>query len=577
MDESKAIFRVFSFRRWSKASQTDGDSDRRQLKAALEYCQKMDWPEPESLVDPGKSAFRGSHLREGGSLARFFRMVETGIVKPDDKLIFEGFDRFSRQPPDIALPLFLDLIRAGVEIHTTFDGSVYNRQSVRTNQGQLYSTLSYMWAAHLESKNKSGRIRDAWKGRRDRPTLVCPAWVKPNADTTGYDLIPPHATVIERIYQLALQGHGVEWIAKSLNREGVEAFGRHVLDGTQPKRKPSFGWHHSYIRTLLTDRRVIGEAEFFEWHPDDHGEVERKATGIRRKLYPAAVSEELYTQVQATRRTTNQGRNGATMANLFSGGIARCACGSNMTLIRKGARSNYPYLQCNDARRHQMSCVNRKLHRYDVVEAFVLTLFGALAYGDLTPDAGSVALKTELASAQRAAEDIEKDYARFATTVRKGTAGPLAAKQLAAIEAEHVAALEQVSAIQRQLSELGAKPLTADLEEVQGMINKMDSLDGDERLALRSRINRGLRRFIKEIRFNDPQPPRGATRPADFIKANEWYVRFTPTFHASLPRDGVQAKLLMLMMALENKSVTYKRNPDGTTRVEGRVKLGQTI
>jgi hypothetical protein len=314
-------------------------------------------------------------MQEGGSLRRFFDLVNNGTVKHGDVLLFEGFDRFSRQPPDIALPLFLDLVRAGVEIHTINDGQIFTKESVRQNQNQLYGTLSGMWGAYNESKNKGGRIRDAWKVRRERATLVCPAWLKPNADRSGYDLIPECAVVIERIYQLALAGHGVESICRTLNREGVPAFGRHVLDGTKPVRKPSEGWFHSYVRTLLTDRRVIGEAEFYEWETDDKGVTTKKKTGIRKVIYPAAIDEKLFYEVQETRRKVSPGRNGATMANLFGSRLARCVCDAPMTLIRKGTHNSYTYLQCNDARRHQARCENRKLHRYEPVEAFVLEWF----------------------------------------------------------------------------------------------------------------------------------------------------------------------------------------------------------
>jgi hypothetical protein len=557
---SSQNFRVYSFRRWSSRMQTDGDSDRRQLQAALDYCERKGWTLDHELVAPAQS---GYHQKNGGPLASFFKMVETGTVKPSDVLLFEGFDRFSRQPPDLALPRFLALIHSGIEIHTILDGQIFTKQTVRNNQGQLYGTISAMWGAYLESHNKGRRIRESWKRRRDTASLVCPGWLRPKADSTGYDLIPECVVVITRIYELAIAGHGYEAIARMLNRDHVPPFQQGMRPDTKPTRKRSTGWHYSYVRYLLSDRKVIGEAEFFERHTDDSGKVTKLSTGERRKIYPAAISEAMWQRCQDTRRRPNQGKNGVSMSNLFGAGLARCVCGAPMVQLVKGKKNDYKYLQCLDARRGQ-DCEHRKLHRYELIEQFVLLFIGTLAYGDIGQDESTSVLLTEKSKAQREADDIEREYNDFSRDT-KGRRGPLGEKRLAALEDDHKAATKRLQTIEKQLAGLSARPLGERLGEVQKLIANMDQLDGEERVAVRSRINRGLAGFIDCVVFNNPNPPAHAVRPADYVQATEWYIRFRQGWPSHLPMQSTQAKTLIAMMGK-----TTVRNGEVTIEIPGR-------
>jgi DNA invertase Pin-like site-specific DNA recombinase len=560
-------FRVFSFRRWSSRMQNDGDSDRRQLQAALDYCDRKGWTLDQELVAPAQS---GYHQKNGGPLASFFKMVETGTVKPGDVLLFEGFDRFSRQPPDLALPRFLALIHAGIEIHTILDGQIFTLKTVRGNQGQLYGTISAMWGAYLESHNKGGRIRESWKRRRNTASLVCPGWLRPKPDKSGYNVIPRCAAAIARIYEMAIAGHGYEAIARKLNQEGEPPFQQGFLPDTVPVRKRSKGWHYSYVKSLLTDRRVIGEVEFFERHTDDNGKVTKIPTGERRKIYPEAISEAVWQRCQETRRRPNQGKNSVSMSNLFGARLANCVCGASMVQLVKGAKGDYKYLQCLDARRGQ-DCQHRKLHRYEPIEAFVLAFFGTLAYGEIQPDETTSVLMAEKGKAQREADDIEASYNRLAAAIEGGT-GALAAKRLAALESQHVEALARLAAIEKELNGLSTRPMGEQLIQIQELISGMDKLDDAERVAVRSRINRGLASFIDRLVFNDPNPPENAIRPAETVHATEWYVRFKPTVPARLAQSW-QAKLVIMLAGWQ----TGRLKPvvkDGMLSFEGKVKVG---
>jgi hypothetical protein len=95
------------------------------------------------------------------------------------------------------------------------------------------------------------------------------------------------------------------------------------------------------------------------------------------------------------------------------------------------------------------------------------------------------------------------------------------------------------------------------MDELRKLIEQMDKLPSIERIAVRSRINRGLSNFIDCVQFNDPNPPKVATRPAEFVEATEWYIRFGDIFPMSLVH-GQMAWMVAMAQALEQETVTIE-------------------
>ena len=485
-------FRVFSFRRWSTKSQSDGTSGERQLSSAIAYCDAQGWTLDESLTDAGRSAYKGLHIH-GGAFGRFLAQIKSGIVKAGDKLIFEGFDRFSRQPPDIALPIFFDIIKAGIEIHTIATKQVFNLDTIRNDQGQLYMTLSLMWSAHTESKNKAFRVKASWKRRRDAVTKVCPAWLRPTKND-GFDIVTEYVSIIARIFDMTIKGYAIDKICMILNQEGVAGFTK--ADG----KANQTGWHPSYVRDIITSRRVLGFAEFYEWTVDDEGNEKRIDTGESKKIYPAVIDENIWLQAQANRKKGVQGRNAQKVGNIVGGQLCTCSCGSYMRLVTKGNENRHKYLQCENARRNA-GCTQKKLHKYFPIERHILASIGSLAYGD--PETSANPLDMQIQKAKSDAADLERRYNALSESMGIDI-GPLGIKRLAALETAHSEAIKTLRQLESEAKQMTAAPLAGRLSETQTLIESMDKLTGDDLIAVRSRINTGLRNFIEGLKFNQP-------------------------------------------------------------------------
>ena len=207
---------AYSYLRFSTPEQSRGDSRRRQTAMAESYATRhgLQLDTALNFRDLGMSAFRSKNARQGG-LRDFLLAVEYSLVPPESILLIESLDRLSRAEVLEAQALFLQIINAGITIVTLLDERSYSKVSINLNPIDLLISLIIMMRANEESATKSKRLRAAVAANRDDPAsryhgAQCPAWLKPNANRTGYEIIPErggsHPSNLFR-------GNGWAWIA----------------------------------------------------------------------------------------------------------------------------------------------------------------------------------------------------------------------------------------------------------------------------------------------------------------------------------------------------------------------------
>lgn len=359
---------AYSYLRFSTPEQARGDSRRRQLSLAEDYARRHGLQLDSSLNfrDLGVSAFRGRNAKEG-SLRAFLDAVEHRLVPPDSFLLVESLDRLSRDRILEAQSLFLQIVSAGVTIVTLIDQRSYSRESLNANPTDLIISLVIMMRANEESSTKSSRLRAAAAAVRDDPNALfhggqCPGWLKPNKARTGYDVIPERAEVIRRIFTEAVAGHGLQMIARDLNKGAVPLFGR----GNQRGKL----WQRALIRHLLYTPLVVGD---YTPHRGEevNGKVRFMPTVTKHGYYPAVVNRNDWEFLRARREAWSEHykcgeRDMTLVANVLSR-LCKCPrCGRPMVLMRDDNPDNR-YLVCM-AWREARQCSNEWV-RYPEIEA----------------------------------------------------------------------------------------------------------------------------------------------------------------------------------------------------------------
>jgi DNA invertase Pin-like site-specific DNA recombinase len=329
--------KAYSYIRFSTPKQAQGDSYRRQLAKAREYCAEHDLTLVEETIDDhGMSAYRGANMTEG-ALGRFMDAVKSGAIEQGSYLLVESVDRLSRQAVEDALSQFLNLINAGIVVVTLDDKAVYRKGQVEAQN--LLLSIMFMVRANNESQTKSDRSRQAWENGRKQArenhkvmrNSRLPSWLKLEEGTIIP--IPERAAIVNEMFKLAKSGCGYEQIAKIFLDKGYKTFGKEA------------DWRPAGIQAVIKSESVIGT---YQPHVIENGKRVPDGDPILG-YYPVIVSPSLFDEVQyliSTRSKHSGSYRKGTYSNLFSG-VLRCQCGELLRYHNKGkAGSPRNYLVC---------------------------------------------------------------------------------------------------------------------------------------------------------------------------------------------------------------------------------------
>lgn len=373
--------KAYSYIRFSSPEQAKNDSFRRQRDAALEYCQQQGLElaatREYTFFDRGRSAYTGKNIDDTGELTRFLKLVENGTIPKGSYLIVESLDRLSREAVKKALPRFLDLLGRGICIYTSIDKHLYTEDY---DLSDLVISIVSMSRAHEESAHKGNRVGGAWQNKRNLARShktplgnACPYWLE--LENGAYQKRPDRVAVIERIFEMCLQGYGQWTIAKRLNEDGVAVFGR--TTGEKPRNK-SGAWGSSSVGKILDNRAVLGEYQPMSWL--NRGRV-NDGEAIEG-FYPPIIEPDVFLRAKAARvqRQTSGATKQSRNFNIWQG-IAKCQmCGDAMHLINKGREpKGYTYLQCFLAKKGRCRNGSIRIEQTEAVFREILTKVDSLA------------------------------------------------------------------------------------------------------------------------------------------------------------------------------------------------------
>ena len=415
--------KAYSYVRFSTPEQAKGDSLRRQTAEVAREAERLGLELDTSLTlhDLGVSAFDAKNVRQG-ALGAFLRAIDAGYVQPGSYLFVENLDRVSRADPWDALPVFQQIINAGVTIYTLQDHRAWSREAMRDNPFRIFESLLVMIRAHEESATKAARLAEAWKHKRakagDRPlTSIAPAWLRLDRISGKWEVIEERAAVVRRIFTDAAQGAGQHTIAQQLNAESVPPFGR------------AAHWHRSYVSKIVNNPAVVGTFTPHRMELVDGRKIRRPLDPIEN-YFPAIIARELFDRVAGMLHgKAPRGRHSGKAVQNILAGLARCPkCGGTMTRVNKGSRGGRPYLVCAIAKAGA-GCEYHAV-RYPPIEEALLRDASWLTAE--TP--GDDALEAELAGVEESLDSVRRGLRRVLDAIQAGGETPSLRERLAELE-----------------------------------------------------------------------------------------------------------------------------------------------
>ena len=133
---------AISYIRFSSAQQSEGDSLRRQLEMTRTYATKQSLLLDESLTyrDLGVSGWKGKHRTEG-MLKALLDGIKFGRVRRGTALLVERLDRLTREGFMTGVSLMMDILKAGIEVHSVVQVEFFGCPKLR----QRNSLLQLKW------------------------------------------------------------------------------------------------------------------------------------------------------------------------------------------------------------------------------------------------------------------------------------------------------------------------------------------------------------------------------------------------------------------------------------------------
>ncbi len=389
--------RLAGYCRVSRNTQDQLHSFAVQVRYFSEYTQNH--PEYELVDVYADEGITGTEMEKRDELNRLIRDCKNGKI---DRIIVKSASRFARNTVD-----WLTILRLLKEIGVSVYFEEQNIDTDKLNM-EMIATFPGM-AAQQESEAISGNLRWSYQKRMESGEFncTCPAY--------GYDLIngemvinETEAIVVQRIFNLYLQGMGLQAIASLFNEECV------------PRRYSRTHWHRNTIKYILTNERYIGDALLQKKYTTDTLPYRlKKNNGEKPQYYvenshPPIINKEAFERVQELLKLKRNDLNQNDL-RLLSGKI-RCSC-CGRTFRRQMVREKI-YWCCQGQSTKEKDCMpGMRVKEEDVYEAFVDMTYKLKKYRQalLEPLIRQIELlQQKTSNIQEKIRQIDKDIADFA-------------------------------------------------------------------------------------------------------------------------------------------------------------------
>ncbi|MEZ9641301.1 recombinase family protein [Vibrio cyclitrophicus] len=317
--------------RFSSSVQQKGSSVDRQQKLIDEYLKSH----PELTLsnlqyqDLGLSGYKGKHLENG--LGELLEAVESGHIKSGDSVLVEAMDRLGRLPELEMISLLHSILKKGIKVITLQDNQEYSTASLSENSGLLYLLAGKVQMAHQHSKQLSERISAAWVKKRNQAELgkgvkrKAPWWISWNDETECFDVVTDEAKqIMTEVFSLYLQGRGERRILNHIKEAHPDKF-----QFTDP----------ATVKKWLRNKTAIG---YWNDIPD---------------VYPAAITEQLYYQVQEELKVRATGKGKTPRSGHYLAGLVVCGCCGGNYSMRANKKSPDAML-CGVSNKSKEKCAN---------------------------------------------------------------------------------------------------------------------------------------------------------------------------------------------------------------------------
>ncbi len=478
--------RAYAYVRFSSSKQKDGDSIRRQLESARDYCKRNKiFLDEREFTDFAKSAYRRSNIKKGSALSAFLALVDSGEIASGSYLLIETVDRLTRADVYSAVTLFGSILQKGILIVETAKNQVYNEKSL-TQFAAMLSIMSSTLVAFDESSKKALRSAANWDRRQTNArefatplTRECPRWLRVSEDGKKYEVLQDKVRSIQFVFELRKSGLGATAIARKCNELKLSVPGKGDI------------WHLSLVNRLINNAALIGQYQPYK--VNESGRRVPHGDPIPY-FYPSVISTALFNAVQQINNKSKEfpKKRDSAYRN-FLQGLLFCSCGASLhRKLKSRLDLDYSRYYCSRSNLNATKCPSVDCRR---IEDTVIFFMSEEAPGLVSLDDFSDKLLDAENSARESIKKIDAQISLLLNLVQAGKAEDTPASIL-----QRISDLEREKTVHQKIAErmiLETKDTAVywGVKADEAFVNAIRSADSEKLSLLRYQISRIVLRF----------------------------------------------------------------------------------
>ena len=257
------------------------------------------------------------------------------------------------------------------------------------NEFTPFRNIMNEWYAKDISKKR--KIVNKMKGNAGIPLSQPPYGYIKNLDDPRFWVIDPEAAdVVQRIYDMALEGYGLAEIAAALGRDGIvnptyywrsKGINR---SGSKSTLEPT-KWGHTTVKKILTLQEYCGDVINFKSYSKSYKMKRRienpeENRAIFLNVHEPIIDRATWEKVQALQKGTRRKKPTVTQEpSVFSGRLKCPECGGNLNFHFNQKNHDIKFFSCQNHNSGLRKCSTTHYIRLDFLEQVVLYEVNRLA------------------------------------------------------------------------------------------------------------------------------------------------------------------------------------------------------
>lgn len=250
------------------------------------------------------------------------------------------------------------------------------------NEITPFRNIMNEWYAKDISKKR--RIVNKLKGNSGIPLSPPPYGYMKNPEKPQFWIIDPEAApVVQRIFQMALDGYGLADTAAALKKDGIfnpsyywhsKGIGRSGNISTLEPTK----WNHTTIRQILSAQEYCGDVINFKTYSKSYKMKKRLVNpeenwAVFKNVHEPVIDRATWEKVQNLKAGTRRKRSKITQESSVFSGVLKCPeCGGNLNFHFNQGNHDIKYFNCSNYNTGLRKCTCTHYIRVDFLEQVLL-------------------------------------------------------------------------------------------------------------------------------------------------------------------------------------------------------------